>query len=774
LKAIILSGGAGTRLAPISTKSPKPMAMLPGAPVLEYLIKHLKKHGITDISLAVCHLWEQIEEYFSNGERFGVKLHYVREEKPLGTAGAARMCMDDNEEENILVLPGDAVCDFDLTKCIATHEERKTDAAILLSRCREVRQYGLVMCGKNSMVLRFVEKPSWAQITGSLVNTGIYILSPKVLASVNRGEKADFALDVFPRMLSEGSKILGLECSGYWRDIGSCEAYHSACMDIIAGKTGLECPPTQEKIEGVRIVSPSYIGPGCRIGKGSIIGPLACIQPGSIIGDNCRIERSVICAAGIGENTKIQGAVICSGAKVGNLCTVGEGCVIGDGAVIENRSLVWDNVKVWPGRSASSGSVLRTNLVFSDHTGPCTFQSAGILKKNASAGMDAPFFAQLGSVLAASSPLGVGCSAFDYAACLRDALVSGARAAGARVYITDAQNAAALETAALIHGFEKGVFIDQRGDEISINICGKLGSPLTKSEERSIETALRRGEWPQTDPRSAGSVSHIQGIATAHARAALDSAGGEGAGQIRLCSYETGSCLKELLTMAGAKSQSSAPGVPCMRLSRSGRGLLLYPGGDKELKPYHTRLLALRLLLDRGFKEIASHPLAPAAFEEMAASEGARLIMPGEEGFCDAMKQSRALLDGVYCASLILRATAKTHLNQLLERMPKFYTAGENISLAGYASDLMELLSHRFAENASFENGILAKDSRGWVRITPLPGLKSLHIAAETHSFEAARELCGDIKSLISRLDSECKNGGAGSRSPENSCTNPL
>ena len=753
MKAIILSGGAGTRLAPISTKSPKPMAMLPGAPVLEYLIKHLKKHGITHISLAVCHLWEQIEEYFANGEQLGVKLSYVREEKPLGTAGAARMCADENE--SVIVLPGDAVCDFDLTKCISEHEKTGAEATVLLHRCREPRQYGLVMCGKDRKVLRFVEKPSWSEVFASQVNTGIYILSPGVLASIAKGEKADFAMDVFPRLLREGKGLYGYEPGGYWRDIGSCEAYHSACMDIVSRKTGLECPPSRGSIDGVRIINPSYIGPGCRIGKGSIIGPGACIQPGAVIGEGCRIERSVICASSIGEGSKITGAVVCSGAKVGQFCTVGEGCVIGDGASLANRSTVWDRVKLWPGRSASEGSIVRANLVHHDLCEPDLFQRAGVLRK--SGGMDAPFLACLGSVLAQAEVLGVGSSDSDHALCLRDALVSGARSAGARVYLTDAQTVAALETTCMIHGFERGIFIDCRKNETSVHICGRRGTPLTKSEERSIETALRRGEWPSVDPRGAGSISTVQGVATAHARAALDAAPGEGAGEMRLCSYEKRTSLSQLITMMGAKTHGET--VPCMRLSRSGRGLLLFPGGDRVIMPYHTRMLALRLLLDSGFKEIASHPLAPPALEEMANKEGAKLIMPSQSGYEEAMKKSRALLDGVYCAALILRASAKTPLKELLERIPKVYTVGTQISLAGYAGDIMELLSHRFAERAAFSEGIITRESRGWVRITPVSGLKSLYIAAQAHSTEAANELCGDIKALISELDSQCKKG---------------
>lgn len=239
VKAVIMAGGEGKRLKAVTGDMPKPMVPLVGRPMLEHIILLLKKHGFTDICAALKYRAEDIVSYFGNGERYGVKLQYRVERDALGTAGGVKNCADFYGDDDFLVISGDAACDMDLGRLMKERRASGAAAAMALSRCGEPLSYGLAVTDAGGYVRSFIEKPRWNRVVTDLVNTGIYVLTPRAMEAVPEGKSFDFGRDLFPLLLSRGEKLLGLALDGYWCDVGSPLSYYRCCADALTGRLKL-------------------------------------------------------------------------------------------------------------------------------------------------------------------------------------------------------------------------------------------------------------------------------------------------------------------------------------------------------------------------------------------------------------------------------------------------------------------------------------------------------------------------------------------------------
>ena len=232
MKAIILSGGEGTRLRSISDGLPKPMMPLLGKPLLERTVALLRENGFDRICVTLHYAPDAIRRFLGDGGRFGVSIEYRQEESPLGTAGAVGNCRDFVGGDTVLVMSGDCACDFDLAELIRGHEAGVT---IALSAHAEPLPYGLVVTDRAGQITGFVEKPTWEKVVTDRVSTGIYVLSPDVLDRIPEGVPCDFAKDLFPQLLAEGIPMTGRVMEGYWCDVGTPRAYYQCNLDALDG-----------------------------------------------------------------------------------------------------------------------------------------------------------------------------------------------------------------------------------------------------------------------------------------------------------------------------------------------------------------------------------------------------------------------------------------------------------------------------------------------------------------------------------------------------------
>ena len=242
MKAVIMAGGEGRRLKSVSGDIPKPMVPFLGRPMMEHILLLLKKHGFTHVCASLCYRPEDIISYFGSGEKLGISLEYRIEKEKLGTAGGVKNCADFIGNEDFLVISGDAACDFDLAAFALQHKAASPAASLALFRCSQPLSYGLALTDSDSEVRAFIEKPSWERVVTDLVNTGIYMLSPRVLDFIPEGTPFDFGKELFPLLLSRSEKILGIEMEGYWCDVGSPLSYYRCCVDALEGRLKADIP----------------------------------------------------------------------------------------------------------------------------------------------------------------------------------------------------------------------------------------------------------------------------------------------------------------------------------------------------------------------------------------------------------------------------------------------------------------------------------------------------------------------------------------------------
>ena len=246
MKAILLAGGQGRRLRSITGSLPKPMVPLVGVPVLDRLLDLLRRNGFTDVCMTLCYRPEVIQEHCGDGSSYGVHLKYRIESEPRGTAGGVRACSDFYGRGGFLVISGDAACSFDLLQLYRQHQSSGAAVTVALYPDAEPLQYGLVLQDREGYVRHFIEKPDWPHVVTDLVNTGIYIVSPRAMTYVPEDTPFDFANDLFPLLLAADEPILGVPMDGYWCDIGTPRAYYRCCLDVLDGRLSPTPPEAPE------------------------------------------------------------------------------------------------------------------------------------------------------------------------------------------------------------------------------------------------------------------------------------------------------------------------------------------------------------------------------------------------------------------------------------------------------------------------------------------------------------------------------------------------
>ncbi len=350
MTAVILAGGKGTRLRPLTLHTPKPIVPILSRPFLALQIELLKSTGIEKIVLSLSYQPRRIEEIFGNGSDLGVSIHYTMEPEPLGTAGAVK-----NAEallsNRTVVFNGDVLSDLDLSAVLRFHEEVGAKATIVLTPVANPSAYGLVETAEDGRVRRFLEKPSYDEITCDTINAGVYVLEPELLEYIPKGTNYSFERGFFPHLLAEGVPFFAYVHRGYWIDIGTPEKYLKVHRDILsrvlpfrgfhpnAGGTYVDPEATVEA--GSRLTGPAYIG------AGSVVKSRAVIEPYAVVGPNCRIEEGATVSDSvlwsnvrIGEEARVDGALIGRSAHVGHHAVVDRGVVLGDKSVITDYSRI--------------------------------------------------------------------------------------------------------------------------------------------------------------------------------------------------------------------------------------------------------------------------------------------------------------------------------------------------------------------------------------------------------------------------------------------------
>ena len=359
MKAVILVGGLGTRLRPLTCNTPKPMIPLVNQPFIEHMLENLRDQGIHEVILAVQYLAERFHAALGDGSRLGLKLHIVEEPEPRGTAGAVKNIAH-MLDGSTFIFNGDVMTDLDLQDMLAYHRKRGSKLTIALTPVEDPTAFGLVETDDEGHIRRFIEKPNRDEVTTNMINAGTYIIEPELFEYVPPGQHYMFERGLFPAVLQTANPMYGYRSRAYWTDVGKPSTYLEVHHDILIGKVRYQFRGRQlaERVwvedgaaidDTAQLVGPIVLGPGVQIGPGArIIGPTV-IGARCVIGAEVSIEGAVLWEDNVvAEGALLRACIIGRGNHIGANVHIADGTVISDGCVVGADNHLDHGIRLWP------------------------------------------------------------------------------------------------------------------------------------------------------------------------------------------------------------------------------------------------------------------------------------------------------------------------------------------------------------------------------------------------------------------------------------------
>lgn len=365
MQALILVGGEGTRLRPLTSTVPKPVVPLVDRPFIAFMLEWLGRHGVDDVIMSCGFLATSVRNVLGDGSAYGLRLRFVEEPEPLGTGGALKYA-EQFLDERFLMLNGDTLTDIDLTAQIAQHEETGASGTLALVPVSDPSSYGLVRLHDDRRVKGFLEKPSPDQIDTNLISAGAYVLErDAVLDLIPAGQNVSIEREVWPRLVDNG--LHGFVADAYWMDIGTPQRYLQGTFDILEGNvasavqdrmgTGFLAIADGAEALG-RVVPPAVIERGARVSAGAHVGSLVVLADGVQVGANSSIERSVVLhGTEIGANCRLSDCIVAGGVRIGDGCEITGGAVLGEGVTVGAGNVVSNGARIFPGVNLPDGAL---------------------------------------------------------------------------------------------------------------------------------------------------------------------------------------------------------------------------------------------------------------------------------------------------------------------------------------------------------------------------------------------------------------------------------
>ncbi|RIK33807.1 MAG: nucleotidyl transferase [Chloroflexi bacterium] len=532
MKAVVMAGGEGSRLRPLTLNRPKPMLPLVHRVVMAHIGELLVRNQITDVIATLRYRAEDIQNYFGDGQGLGLNLQYSVEAHPLGTAGSVKFAATQFDPcKPFLVLSGDALTDFNLAEIVAFHESVGALATLTLKRVPNPLDYGVVALADTGRIEGFIEKPSWSQVISDTINTGIYVLSPEILQEIQTDTPVDFSRDLFPRLLKRGAPLFGYVAEGYWADVGSFEEYHRATADILNRKVNVgviapEIRPgifAEEDVEiedEAELLAPLYLGRGVRIKRGAVIHGPTVIRAHTIIDDRAHIDGSILWQnTYIGQGVELRGAIVATRSSIGARAVMFEGAVISDQCTIGEGAVIHPNVKVWPQKRIEAGATLRSSLIWGSQARRTLFGRYGVTGL-VNVDFTPDFAARLGSAFGATLPKNgmvvINRDPHRSPRMLKRAMIAGLPSAGIQVVDIKSTPIPVARYYTRVTRADGGVHVrlspyDAR--TVDIRFFSGDGQNLSKAHERAIETTFFREDFRRVYSDEIGRIEEAAGVA---------------------------------------------------------------------------------------------------------------------------------------------------------------------------------------------------------------------------------------------------------------------
>ncbi len=805
MKAIIMAGGEGSRLRPLTCGIPKPMAPIMNRPVMEHIILLLKQHGIRDIGVTLRVHPEQIRDYFGDGTAFGVHLTYFLEETPLGTAGSVKNTGDFCKED-FLVISGDAMTDVNLGDFISFHKASGAEASLLLKHMDIPLEYGVVVTDEQGKIKRFLEKPGWSQVFSDTVNTGIYLLKPSVLSLAER-MPCDFSGDIFPKLLEKGRPLYGYVADGYWCDIGDLDAYRHCHYDIFAGKTkavraaseirpGIYAEEGAVIEAGAELHAPLFIGKKAHIESGARIDGYTAIGEGCHIRSGASIKRSVLLpGVTVSKNAQIRGSILCTHSFVGEGAALFEQSVLGEESKVGAEAVVRPGVKIWPYKAVGNGEILSESLVWGNAATDALFQETGLLGDYGTQILPQTAL-RLGRAMGTlfAGRCGIAADGDAASLVLKKAISSGLMASGSTVFDFGNQPLPITRSGVRVYGLCGGVHASVRENRATITVIGKDGAFLSREAMRKLMGLYHREDFksvesgavlPPEDGRDYKLYylrQLLRGMRKTNGTRVIAAASPDGKRLLAAAAAELGWHLfleeeaPSVSDSAGMRRfAEQVPAKGCRLgavLSPSCERVLLVDERGRRLESeVYEALSALIVMRQYPGARIIAGAGAPSAIEALAERYGASVRrtkaspidrFEALSGGGPAEEAQRTLqFDGVGALLHIVDFLERenTTLSALLAEIPPIYIRQSAVPCApGERGRIIRMLS-RMVPEADTLDGVKIREKNGWVLILPDGNMPACRIIAEGSREEYARELTDlydeKIREILKKTETE-------------------
>ena len=531
--AVVLAGGFGTRLKPLTASLPKPMVPVGNKPLMEHVISLLADHGFHDILTLLFFQAERISDHFQDGSKFGVRMQYMRPEGDFGTAGSVRQALD-LLADRFVVVAGDVLTDIDLSAAREFHIQKNADATIVLTRHPSPLPYGIVLTDKDSRITRFLEKPTWGEVFSDTVNTGIYLIEKPLLAPWTTDRSVDFSQDVFPQALAQGKRLFGPIADGYWRDVGHVDDYAQAHLDLLEDRVRVHAPGTAQIHGSARVVSGTdcIIDPKAAfngtvvLGDRVSVGPHAIISDsyigsGSAVGQGAHVRRSVIWSAvAVGVRSDLNETIVQSGTRIGSDCILRERSIVSELCRLGERVTVDPGCRIWPHKSVEDGAHVSSSIVWGEHYNRELFTDAkvsGLTNREVTPEFAARLGAAFASQFALGSVLVVARDSSPEARAVTEALKSGITSSG--VNVRDLRETVVpvlrfeLSQSAAEPMVNGGIYVRRAPENRQVTdaiFFDKSGFDLSGGSARSVERVFFREDFRRAEPDEIGYIRYSE------------------------------------------------------------------------------------------------------------------------------------------------------------------------------------------------------------------------------------------------------------------------
>ncbi len=762
MKAVIMAGGEGSRLRPLTCTLPKPMARISGKPIIEHIFDLLILNGVTHSAVTLGYMPHIIEKNYENGYK-NMNLRFIREDVPLGTAGGVKNAASDFKEP-FIVISGDAMCDFDLKKAMLYHKASSAKITIIATAASDPREYGIVKVGEHNRVTGFIEKPSWNQAVSNLANTGVYIINPECLNLIPNGKKYDFAADLFPMMLERDMPIFCYHTDEYWCDVGNIEYYLKCQRDVFDNKIKSHSVPIAEKIfvkkelpkGDYSVVPPIYIGSNVEIGDGAVIGPYAVVDDNCYIGENAKVRYSTVLEnCWLASDSAVTGALVCSGAALKKGAAMFENSVAGSGSVIGENASIKSGVSVWPGKIIGAGSTVSSNVKYGSVK--AEFISNNGIDARGGVSLNPETCVRLGAAVGSTEngkKTGVANDGTRISQIMQLAVSAGVISSGGAVWDFGVCFESQLNFLVNFCSLGAGLFINGKESK-EIKICGEGGLTIPRYFEREIENSLSRCEFREISEAEIKEISDMSSVKLLYNQELIKQAphGLNGIGvSFKSENENIRILLKNVVSRLGAHESEEV----IFTIDETGT---MAVAQSENVSFDYEKILAVCCLNEiKNGRDIAIPYDAPEFLDGLAEKYGRKacryLATPADSSDSSARRLASKQIfvrDGLFLAIKLLSILKEREctLEMLISELPEKYIFKKTVEINFSPTDLSSIIGEDSVSNKNNFEGIKLIRDNGKLLVIPEKNGKRIRILAQADSMEAAQELCADIEEII-------------------------